>query len=50
LGGKWGFINEKGETTIPFLYDTVSAFSNGKAYVLQDNTLMVIDTEGNVLE
>ena len=33
---KWGFINEKGEAIIPFEYDSVSDFSKGVAYVLQN--------------
>jgi len=33
IGGKWGFINIKGELQIPFIYDKVSNFDNGSAKV-----------------
>lgn len=33
IGGKWGFINIKGDLIIPFKYDNVSDFKNGKAKV-----------------
>jgi hypothetical protein len=29
---KWGFIDDKGEITIPFIYDFVNPFENGLAY------------------
>ena len=31
--GKWGFINQKGEQIIPFLYDDASYFTEGLALV-----------------
>jgi len=33
IGGKWGFINLKGDLTIPYMYDYVSDFEYGKARV-----------------
>lgn len=33
--GKWGYINEDGETVIPFEYDVVGSFSEGLALVGQ---------------
>ncbi|MFC2427333.1 MAG: WG repeat-containing protein, partial [Capnocytophaga leadbetteri] len=33
--GKWGFINQKGEQIIPFLYDDASYFTEGLALVKQ---------------
>ena len=31
--GKWGFINKKGQTAIPFQYDSIKEFGEGFAYV-----------------
>lgn len=33
-GGKWGFIDETGKVVIPFQYDYVGRFSEGRALVL----------------
>lgn len=56
--GKWGYINEAGETVIDFNYDAAYSFSEGKALVgelayLSENEawddlyLGIIDKEGN---
>ena len=32
-GDKWGYINDKNETVIPFIYDDGALFENGKTWV-----------------
>ena len=44
--GRWGFINEKGEETIPFLYNDATSFKEGRATVLEGNQWWVIDEKG----
>jgi hypothetical protein len=46
---KWGFINLKGQPVIPFRFDFVSAFENGKAVVYLNGDEMVIDKTGKVV-
>ena len=45
----WGFINEEGETVVPFIYREVSAFSEGLAAVRADSHYGYIDKNGNVV-
>lgn len=33
-GGKWGYINHKGDAVIPYRYDAANAFINGLAIVI----------------
>lgn len=46
---KWGFINRKGETIIPFRYDDVHFFGGGYAIVTQNGEKMVINSKGEKL-
>ena len=45
--GLWGYIDKEGKVVIPFQYTVARNFSENRAVVRKDNTLMVIDTEGN---
>ncbi|MDD3336679.1 MAG: WG repeat-containing protein [Eubacteriales bacterium] len=46
---RFGFIDEKGQIAIPFIYDEASNFSNGLAQVTVDHRMMYIDYQGNVV-
>ncbi len=50
-GGKWGFINNKGEEVIPCILnaDYVGCFSEGKACLFKDSVFFFIDKQGNTL-
>ena len=43
IGGKWGFINLKGELKIPFIYDEVSDFKNGKSIIKKNGVSSTIN-------
>ena len=43
IGGKWGFINIKGDLLIPFKYDNVSDFKDGKAKVEKNGNFTYIN-------
>ena len=47
--GKWGFVNEQGDTVISFVYDEVSPFVNGSAAVGKNNHYGLIDDSGQEL-
>ncbi len=47
--GNWGFINTKGEEVIPFEYDDVHPFLNGRAAVKKDGLWGFIDPKGEML-
>lgn len=48
--GKWGGIDTRGNTVIPFEYDVANdVFVNGKNAVIKDRSLVFIDTKGNKL-
>lgn len=53
--GKWGIINDSGETVTDFIYEDVAvnslgyAFAGGHAMVKKDGAWMLIDTTGAVL-
>ena len=60
--GKWGYINEKGETVIDFIYDNctekeggwgeeVGGYSAQNGYILvqKDGKFGILDTSGNVI-
>lgn len=49
-GGKWGFINHKGEIVIEAQYDEVAPFKKGKAKVVSDGEEMIINKNGKVLK
>lgn len=49
LSGKWGFITTQGQEIIAARFDTVSLFSNGKAYVRSGSQEMIIDSKGVLL-
>ena len=46
VGGKYGFINEKGEEIVPCIYDTVLDFQEGLAAVKKDRFWGFIDKAG----
>lgn len=46
---KWGFINEKGEDIIPFLYSSVGDFYYGLCTVKKDGQDLVINKSGDVV-
>lgn len=52
-GGKWGYINTKGEIVIPITIDTpygAGRFSEGLAYVVEDvHSFSLIDTKGKIV-
>jgi hypothetical protein len=48
LNGKYGFINEKNEVVLPFIYDEYSySFERGKALVKLEGKKGYIDLAGN---
>lgn len=47
--GKWGYKNKKGEIVIPFIYDWVDLFSEGRAGVKKDGKYGYIDLDGNIV-
>lgn len=46
--GKWGYINQKGEIVIAFLFDDAGPFEQGNALVKQDGHSGTIDRTGNM--
>ena len=44
---KWGYINNKEETIIPFIYDQACSFKDGKAMVIVNGKEFHIDQFGN---
>lgn len=46
----YGYVNEELKEVIPFIYDIVFPFINGKAYVKKDENYFFIDKYGNVVE
>lgn len=40
---KWGFVNAKGKTVIPFSYDWVSVFEQGKAQAMSGDKTIILD-------
>ena len=47
--GKFGYIDEQGDTLIPFIYDDAAPFSEGLAKVKQNGKYGYIDKSGNVV-
>jgi len=45
-GSKWGFIDKQGNEVIPLIYDEVSEFKDGFAYVEKDGKMGIIDKTG----
>jgi hypothetical protein len=45
-GGKWGYINHKGEIPIPLQYDEAESFEKNKAEVRKGSEWFVIDKNG----
>ncbi len=45
-GGKWGYINHKGEIAIPLQYDEAETFEANKAEVRKGSEWFVIDKNG----
>jgi len=46
--GKSGFINDKGQVVIDFVFDGVSSFSEGLARIFVGEKVGFIDTKGNI--
>lgn len=47
---KWGYINRKGETVIPFIYELATSFTNGLAKVMnKDGKWGLINILGNTI-
>ncbi|MFM7671610.1 MAG: WG repeat-containing protein [Bacteroidota bacterium] len=49
LWGKWGYVGNDGKVVIPFEYDLVTHFINGRAEVLKGNDRYFIDKSGKKL-
>lgn len=47
FNGKWGAINKKGETVIPFKYEGLKAFTEGVAGFERDGKFGFVDIYGN---
>jgi hypothetical protein len=47
LGGKWGFVNLRGEEVVPIKYDAVETYNSGKAKVKLNGRQFYIDKKGN---
>ncbi len=45
----WGFINTKGETVIPFVYNQVNDFENGLCRVEKNGQQLVINKSGDIV-
>lgn len=46
---KWGFVDKKGRTVIPFKYDMVLPFYEGYAPVMLNNQWKIVDKKGRYL-
>lgn len=44
--GKWGGMDSKGKTAIPFIYDNLTDFYGGYALARKDDSFYVINTKG----
>ena len=49
LKGKWGCLNEKGEISIPAIYDEVQPFYKGRSKVYKDGKRYIIDLKGKII-
>ncbi|PWJ41880.1 WG repeat-containing protein [Sediminitomix flava] len=47
--GLWGAINSKGQNIIPFKYNEMGSFKNGKAYVIEDGLFGLVNNKGHLL-
>ena len=47
--GKFGFLDEKGDIQIPFIYEDAYNFISGRAEVVEDGKHGIIDINGNIL-
>ena len=48
--GKWGFLDTKGEEVIPAKYDQATPFSDGRAFVLKNEKILIIDKKGETIK
>ncbi len=48
-GGVWGYINMKGEMTVPLFWDEASPFEGGMAGVKSHNMYGMIESEGGIV-
>ena len=46
---KWGFIDDKGEIKIPFVYDFINPFENGIAYSKNGNNEFFINPKNEIV-
>jgi hypothetical protein len=49
LDGKWGYVDENGETKVPFLYDEAEDFEEGLAAVARGETWGVVNLSGKLV-
>jgi len=50
VGGKWGFINRRGELVIPLTFEEARGFENGRASVKVKGEWKTIDAKGNFVK
>lgn len=46
-GGRWGYLDTRGNEVIPFLYDDAFEYDNGRARVIRDGAMLTIDLSGS---
>ncbi len=46
---KWGFIDDKGEIKIPFVYDFINPFENGIAYSKNGNNEFFVNSKNEIV-
>jgi hypothetical protein len=49
-GGRWGYVDLTGNLAIEPKYLTIHDFQNGRAEVIDDEGLVIIDRAGQVIE
>jgi len=48
FNGKWGYVNDKNETIIPFIYENAECFTGNFAEVQLDDKIGFIDRQGKI--
>jgi hypothetical protein len=46
---KWGFIDKRGQTVVPFIYDQAGFFKHGLAYVKKDEKYGFVNSAGKLV-
>ncbi len=46
-GGRWGYLDTRGNEVVPFLYDDAFEYDNGRARVIRDGAMLTIDLSGS---